>query len=316
MLLWINKSEELVNNVINKFRVFMLGVILLMLISKRKGAFFAITFVLLIVVTVTNVYCSLSPLVPVIDVSPNYNSLGEEIILTVKVLVNEESNVSVIPPQVIGVGDAVLFEEPETPWEIVSSGNLASFTWTFNATKTGNISFKTKISAARTTEDQTVILSEELSSKEVGISSFPMTSLFGFIILSLFVLLSSYFNKPKPPPSLKELVGGITGVGFIIFILATSIIAGLLAISEYATHSPLLYFGVLGFGLLIVGVISCFGIMGVTIVNEIMGLIVAASGISIFLGFLSATKEFVFIVMIVVIALYAEYLEMKAYNRK
>jgi hypothetical protein len=87
---------------------------LLLLKVKRLRVIFALSFlfsIAVIIAFVNDVSCATAPLTPTVEVTPARVDLGKNITLTVRVLVNQESTVSVSRPQANGAGDAILLSE-------------------------------------------------------------------------------------------------------------------------------------------------------------------------------------------------------------
>lgn len=308
-------------------------------LNRGKGPrfLFVLSFLFLIAgmaIGIGNIaYGSLSPLVPSVEVSPNHTYLGGEITLVVKVLVDEKSNVSVSRPLVMGVGDANLTSS-ELAYVVVGAGEVATLKWTYSATQVGTIYFSVGISV-KNLADGSVTLSKELNSREVGISSNPRTSFLGFAILSLYILLSSYFSEFKPQVSFMKLMGGSFGISVIILCLVLGMIVGYFVTSLVQTTEiqQMLVLGFFGSILSGLGLVSCWkynegirkmgtqttskdkeGSKNIPIkirMTELGGLMIVVSGLSGFFFISTAYLGFVLTIVAGIIAIGKECMERK-----
>lgn len=260
-----------------------------------------------IVIGIGNIaYGSLSPLAPSVEVSPNHTYLGGEITLVVKVLVDEKSNVSVSRPVVMGVGDANLTSS-ELAFVVANASEVATLKWTYSATQVGTIYFSVRISVKNLVDDS-VTLSEELNSREIGISSNPRTSFLGFAIMSLYILLSSYFSEFKPQVSFIKLMGGSLGISMIILCLVVGMLVGYLVTSLVQTTEiqQMLVLGFFGSILSGLGLVSCWkyneDIRKMGTLTELGGLMIVVSGLS---GFFFISKAYLGLVLIIAVGVIA-----------
>ncbi len=230
---------------------------------KTKGlrGLFVLSFLFLIAGIIGGIrniaYGSLSPLAPSVEVSPSHTYLGGEMTLVVKVLVDEKSNVSVSNPTVMGVGDANL-TSTKLAFVVANASEVATLKWTYCATQVGTIYFSVRVSV-KNLVDNNVTLSEELNSREIGISTSPRTSLLGFAIISLYILLSSYFSEFKPQISFTKLIGGRSGISMIILCLFLGLLVGHFVTSLVQTEIwQMVYLGFFGSILSGFGLFSCW----------------------------------------------------------
>jgi hypothetical protein len=265
--------------------------------------------------TANDASCATAPLTPVVEVSPARATVGENITLTVKIQVNEESNVSASNLQINGAGDVFLIFKNDSI--IVEPEKMGELKWIFNATKLGSVHFSFGLSVTNMS-DQSVTLSESLSSKEIGISKSSGTFILGITILAIFILLSSYYNDWKPRQSLYELCGGALGIAVSIFF---AIAAGVFVASILVLHLGwpiMLTLGAFGLILILIGLSFCQrnknllkNVKSKTEITELGGLLIVIVGLASFFGYLESYFEMVLLISVGLLGIGKEYIEME-----
>ncbi len=193
------------------------------------------------------------PLSPVFEVTPRQVSFDENITVDVEVSVNVPSNVSASEPVLSGTGDAAL--EFANSSIILQPGQVGTLEWIYDASKPGSIAFGTTL-VVRNLNDNTVSLTQQLNSPQIGVTRVSQGFVVGIIILTLYICLSSRFDWFKPKESYIDLFGGAVGILYSLMFLGLGYLFAILCFSLQVSID--IAVSILGVILILFGLTCCF----------------------------------------------------------
>jgi hypothetical protein len=287
------------------------------------------SIVLLLIVSISSELVAVAnsataPLSPVIEITPRRVSIDENITLSIKITVNEPSNVTASRPVINGDGDASLYFENSSI--ILEPDQIGVLEWRYGAIKSGTIDFVLTLTV-KELSDEKVVLTQSLNSSEIGISRLSDFFLIGLMILVLYVLLSSRFNWAKPKESYFKVFGGWITIAFIIAFWFVGYVFAYLSFnigdkSEMANEISVIIWGLV---LVVYGIECCLihrkftnsmfaGSLKERFQNveitEISGLSIIVSGLSGFFSAWNLWSGIALLILVGILAIGKEFIEM------